>query len=273
MARGGRAYLLDNGWLVERSGSRTHRIVPAADVPPTLGGIARHNVANALAAAGGARALGFTIDQVAAGLRDFRNSAELMPGRLNLYRLGNRLVIVDYAHNVAGLEVVLDTAEALVGRRGKRRASLSVIVGTAGDRPDDYLQTLGYTAGSRADEVAIKESLPYLRGRSRASVIGELRKGLRRGGVASSAVPVYDDELEAIKGELTAPGRLAGTIDDTPRVVILLAHRLREEIGEFLAGQGARSIEDAAGLADVIRLGAKESPMGDEHRRRHAVRA
>ena len=93
----------------------------AADVPATLGGLARHNIANALAAAGGARALGFSREQVAAGLRDLRNSPDLLPGRLNLYRIGNRLVIVDYAHNVAGLDVLLDTVEALIGRRGNRR--------------------------------------------------------------------------------------------------------------------------------------------------------
>ena len=91
-----------------------------------MGGLARHNMANALAAAAGARALGFSRAQVAAGLRDFRISPELMPGRLNFYRRGNRLVVIDYAHNVAGLGVLLDTVEALIGRRGRRRATLSV---------------------------------------------------------------------------------------------------------------------------------------------------
>ena len=142
LARGGRAYVLDDGWLVEREGEQSRRIVRADGVPSTIAGLARHNIANALAAAGGARALGFSIAQVAAGLRDFRNTPDLLPGRLNLWRLGNRLVIVDYAHNVAGLDVLLDTAEALVGRRGRRRATLSVIIGSAGDRPDDYIRAL-----------------------------------------------------------------------------------------------------------------------------------
>ena len=102
VATGSRAYLLEDEWLVERSGSRGRKILRADEIPATLGGIARHNIANALAAAGGARALGFTIDEVAAGLREVRSSSELLPGRLNVYRLGNRLIIVDYAHNVAG---------------------------------------------------------------------------------------------------------------------------------------------------------------------------
>ena len=48
-------------------------------MPVALGGLARHNLANALAAAGGARALGMSIAQVADGLRDFRPSAEHSP--------------------------------------------------------------------------------------------------------------------------------------------------------------------------------------------------
>ena len=75
-----RAYgLLGAGSLVEWDGESEHEIVEAADVPVALGGLARHNLANALAAAGGARALGMSIAQVADGLRDFRPSAELRP--------------------------------------------------------------------------------------------------------------------------------------------------------------------------------------------------
>jgi cyanophycin synthetase len=248
LAAGRRAYVFDDGWLAECNGRRTTRIVAVAEVRATLGGLARYVVANALAAAGGARALGFTIDEIAAGLRDFDNSPTLMPGRLNLYAQGNRLVIVDYAHNVAGLEVLIDTAEALIGRRGHRRATLSVAIGSAGDRPDDYIRGIGRIAGSRADEVAIKEGLPYLRGRSRASVIGELREGLHQAGASATAVPIYEDELDAIRGELTTPGRLAARDDDTPRVLFVMTHRLRGEIAEFLAGAGFVSITDPADL-------------------------
>jgi cyanophycin synthetase len=254
LARGGRAFVLeDDGWLVEREGAKARRIMPAAEIPATVGGMARHNVANALAAAGGARALGFSIATVRAGLSDVRNSANLLPGRLNLYRLGNRVVIVDYAHNVAGLEVLLDTCEALIGKRGKRRATLTVIFGSAGDRPDDYLRELAATAGSRADQVALKEMIPYLRGRTREGVLGELRTGLRSAGVDVSKVPVYTDEIDAIRGELTDPTRFAGD-DSQPRLLLALSHRLRDEINALLLGLGAVPVEDAAHVAELRAL-------------------
>jgi cyanophycin synthetase len=250
LARGGRAFVHRDGWLVELAGGRRRRILPAADIPATLSGLARHNIANALAAAAGARALGFSYAAIAAGLRDFRISAELMPGRLNLYLCANRLVVVDYAHNVAGLQVLLDTVEALIGRRGRRRATLSLVMGSAGDRPDDALRELAELAARHADEVALKEDLPFLRGRSRASVLGELRAGIRAAGVNPAGVPVYIDEATALREELTTPGRLAADESDSARVLVLMCHAHREEVAAYLAEAGFTAANEIAALAD-----------------------
>jgi cyanophycin synthetase len=251
LERGGRALLHQGGWLVEARGLRSRRnILAVDDVPATLGGLARHNVANALAAAAGALALGFSREQVAAGLRDFRISAEQMPGRLNLYRRGNRLVVVDYAHNVAGLEVLLDTIERLIGPRGRRSATLSLIMGSAGDRPDDALRALATLAAQHADEIAIKEDLPFLRGRSRESVIGELREGLRAGGMNPAKAPIYDEEASALIGELTTHGRLAADDSGAQRVLLEMVHAHREEVAGYLAGAGFKPANEIADLAD-----------------------
>jgi cyanophycin synthetase len=251
LAREGRAFVHDAGWVVEIAGARRRQIVQTSEIPATLGGLARHNVANALAAAAGARALGFSHAEVAAGLRDFRISPELMPGRLNFYRRRNRLVVIDYAHNVAGLTVLLDTVEALIGRRRRRRATLSLIVGSAGDRPDDALRELAELAARRADELAIKEDLPFLRGRSRESVIGELRAGFRAGGANPRKVPVYIDEATALRGELETAGRLGADDSGAARVVVLMCHAHRDEVAEYLAAQGFAAANDLTGLADL----------------------
>jgi cyanophycin synthetase len=157
---------------------------------------------------------------------------------LNIYIKGNRLIIVDYAHNEAGVSALLDTAEGLLGPRGKRRGTISVIVGSAGDRPDDAIRAVGRVAAARADEVAIKEDLPYLRGRTRESAIGELREGIRAGGMNPHTVPVYELELDGLVGELTTPGRLAATEDGTPRVALLMCHAERVEVANWLLSQG-----------------------------------
>jgi len=93
LERGGTAFVVENGMIVERAGDRRTEIVALNDVPATVLGAARHNVSNALAATAGARALGIAPRQIAAGLRDFLNTAELMPGRMNLYVRGDELAI------------------------------------------------------------------------------------------------------------------------------------------------------------------------------------
>ncbi len=220
--------VLEDDRLVELDGREAPReIASVADVPAAIMGLARHNVANALAAAGAARALGASIEQVSAGLRSFEPSAEQTPGRLNFYRVGSRVVIVDFAHNEAGVEALMDVAEGLTGPRDARAGSafISLIVGAAGDRPDDSLREIGRIAADRADEVAIKESIRYLRGRSRGSLIGELREGMRAAGANPGGVPVYADEVSAIRAELSDPGRRAG--HDRPGVLIIMCHEDR----------------------------------------------
>jgi cyanophycin synthetase len=240
VADGGTAFVVEEGTIVQLSGKRRTAIVALEDVPATLLGAARHNVSNALAATAGARALGIAPADIAAGLRDFLNTAELMPGRMNLYVRGDELVMIDYAHNDAGLAALLDTAEALLGRKGRRRASVTVVIGTAGDRPDDSLRAIGRLAAEHGDRVAIKESLTFLRGRTRAGVIGELVAGVREARRAPSDVPVYIDELAALKAQLDGNAASAAT----PHVVVEMCHEQRPEVRDYLLATGFDEVTD-----------------------------
>jgi cyanophycin synthetase len=245
VARGGRGYVIRERRIVELEGTDVREIVPLGHVPLTLAGLARHNVANALAAAAAARALGATIDEVADGLRDFRPSADVSPGRLNVFRRNGRVVIVDFAHNEAGLAAVLDVAEGIAAGGSGRAAPVTVIVGTAGDRPDDTLRGLGRIAGRRAQRVVIKETQAYLRGRTRESVVGEIRAGIASasGPAIANAVPVYPSEPAALRAELGRPDEApAGNGARVNRVIVLLCHESREEVFATLAELGARPV-------------------------------
>ncbi|OGO55425.1 MAG: hypothetical protein A2V85_16225 [Chloroflexi bacterium RBG_16_72_14] len=247
---GGRAYGLRGGVLVEWEGGVPADIVAVTDLPVALGGLARHNVANALAAAAGARAMGATLAQVADGLRDFRPSADLSPGRMNLFRVGDRVVIVDFAHNEAGTEAILEVAagvaraaEAVLGAGVPARDPVTAIIGTAGDRPDDTLLGIGRIAAERADRVAIKETPAYLRGRDRDGLVALLRDGIRAGGGDPGEVPVYEGEERALEAELAA--------SDGPGVVVLFCHAERDAVFALLARMGARPVDVSAGLAGI----------------------
>jgi len=250
---GGRSHILRDGRLVESDGDDERGIIDVTDLPVALGGLARHNVANALAAAGGARAMGATLEEVAGGLRDFRPSADLSPGRMNLFRLGRRTIIVDFAHNEAGTEAILDVAEALAGgatggavrgAAGRGAAPITAIIGTAGDRPDDTLRGIGRIAAERADRIAIKETLSYLRGRERAAVVGILRDGAADGGKDPAAIPVYQTEPDALEAELVGRGAAAAGDEgpDPRRVVVLFCHEARDEVFALLERLGAQPV-------------------------------
>lgn len=249
---GGRAYVLRAGRLLEVEGSEEREILEVADLPVALGGLARYNIANALAAAGGARAVGASVEQVADGLRDFRPSAELSPGRLNLFRLGRRVVIVDFAHNEAGTEAILEVAAGIAGGMAGPPAPVTAIIGTAGDRPDDTLRGIGRIAARLAQRVAIKETPTYLRGRDRTNVVDTLVAGVAEGGLDPSAVPVYEGEERALEAELTGVGAAAGEgRPDAPRVVVLFCHAEREAVFALLARLGARRVDAVAGLDEL----------------------
>jgi cyanophycin synthetase len=241
----GRAYALRDGWLAELEGDETRQIVEVGRVPIAIGGLARHNVANALAALAAARGLGATIEEVRDGLVDFRPTTDRSPGRLNLYRLGARIVIVDFAHNEAGVAAILDVAEGIAGGAAGRAAPITAIIGTAGDRPDDTLRGIARIAAERTQRVAIKETQKYLRGRSRESIVGELMAGVRAAGVPTADVPVYESETAALRAELAdATGK--------PRIIVLLCHEERDEVFALLATLGAKPIDVATELTSLV---------------------
>jgi cyanophycin synthetase len=245
VAAGALGYATEDGWLVEMDGEALRRVVEIGRVPVTIGGLARHNVANVMAAAAAARGLGASIEQVADGLVDFRPTSDRSPGRLNLFRLGQRIVIVDFAHNEAGVSAVLDVAEGVAGGAAGRAAPVTAIVGTAGDRPDDTLRGIARIAATRAQRVAIKETQKYLRGRSRESIVGELLAGVRAAGRATADVPVYESETSALRAELAdGPNR--------PRVIVLLCHQERDEVFALLESLGARPIDVATELTSLV---------------------
>ena len=140
--RGGRAYLVRDGLASSRRTGRPRPpIVEVARVPITIGGLARHNVANALAAAGGARGLGATIEPGPRRAdRTSRRAPSARPAASTCSASGRRSVIVDFAHNEAGIGAVLDVAQGIAGGAAGRAAPITAIIGTAGDRPDDTLR-------------------------------------------------------------------------------------------------------------------------------------
>ena len=91
-------------------GSSFTLVTPQGDADITLALPGRHNVSNALAAAGLALSVGASLQQVAEGL----NAARPVAGRLITHRLGNGAVLIDdsYNANPGSLAAAIDTLAA-----------------------------------------------------------------------------------------------------------------------------------------------------------------
>jgi cyanophycin synthetase len=240
LADGGRAIVPLDGSVTVLEGSSARSLVPLIDVPITIAGVSSVYVQNALAAAAAALAAGLPERAVVKGLRTFVLDAERNPGRANLFRLNGRVVVVDYAHNEAGMNGLTELG------RGLCRAGSEVWIafGTAGDRTDHILHNFAVAAARGADHVAIAEQVRYLRGRDRDQLIARLRAGAHDGG--ASEVPVYPDELHALSAMLEAsrPGD----------VLAVTALAQRSEVFALLQERGAERMTPAKVRALVRRV-------------------
>jgi len=191
--------------------------------------------------------MGVSLEALRRGMRSFVPTTDASRGRLNVFRDASRIVIVDFAHNEAGVAVLFDVAESMArAAGGTARAAITAIVGLAGDRPDDTLRGVGRIVAGRVDRIVLKEMLHYLRGRTRESVIGEISAGAKEGGWKGE-LPLYGSEVEAMAGELDRTSDAPGV-----EVIVLLCHEQREEIFELLAERRLRPVDAPAELARLV---------------------
>jgi cyanophycin synthetase len=225
LSNGGRATTIIDGWITVLDGNRTDPLVEVVDVPMTLSGLSRFNVENALAAASAALAAGIHRKHVIEGLRSFLPDAEHNPGRMNFFTLGEVSVVMDLAHNEAGLEAMIEIMRGV--RAPGRRLLLGL--GAVGDRQDDLLEMLGEIAARDADVVIIGHKENYLRGRTVEELESLLRAGAERVGMTD--IDSYPTELESLQALVKAaePGDVVG----------LMCHAERQQVYDWLAAQGA----------------------------------
>ena len=227
---GGRATTVIDGWItVLAPGADPDPLVELVDVPMTLAGLSRFNIENALAAASAALAIGLARDAVVAGLTSFLPDAEHNPGRMNFFSLpagdGQSVsVVMDLAHNEAGLEALLEIMSG-VRRPGAR---LLLGLGAVGDRTDELIDALGEIGAKGSDVVAIGHKEWYLRGRTMDEIDALLRAGAARVGVTD--IDTYTTEVACLAAlvERAEPGDVVG----------LMCHAERQEAYDWIAAHG-----------------------------------
>jgi cyanophycin synthetase len=224
---GGRAItVLDGDITVLDPGADPDPLVPVVDVPMTLAGLSHFNVENALAAVGAGLAVGLPRAAVVEGLRSFRPGPADNPGRMNVYELRGVTIVVDLAHNEAGVEALLEVLSGLrpIG------ATVRLALGGVGDRTDEVLRGIGELGARGADRVVVAHKEHYLRGRTTDEMETLMREGAAAVGVTD--VPAYPTELAALEAlvEESSAGDVVG----------IMCHAERAALDEWLVLRGAR---------------------------------
>lgn len=209
---GGAICTLDKGRIVLRKAGKLLPVLPLAQVPICFDGAARHNVMNALGVTALADALGLELGHIRAGLKAMQSADN--PGRANLYACNGVRVLLDFAHNPAGLEALVELAGELPARRRL------LVIGQAGDRSDADIRGLARAAGGlRFQRVLIKRLDDYSRGRAPGEVAGMLREDFLAQGYKDRQLGEHIKEMDALRAAI----RWARSGD----LIVFLAHEDR----------------------------------------------
>lgn len=170
--RGGISAIYENGYITLCRGEWKMRIIKAVNVPLTFGGKATFMIQNVLPAVITAYLKGFTLEDMRAALETFIPSASQTPGRLNLFKFKNFQILVDYAHNPAGMRALKQFVDNL-------NASVKVgIIAGIGDRRVEDNNEMGGIAAEMFDEVIIRQD-KRLRGKTEEELIKMLNDGIK----------------------------------------------------------------------------------------------
>jgi cyanophycin synthetase len=225
-------------------------------------------VQNAMAAAAAAHAAGAHLHDIRQGLRSFTTSIYQAPGRLNVFELDGVKVILDYAHNPAGLETLGDFVDRLASdgaireRPGEAARAANLVVGviaTAGDRRDEDMRELGRVAARHFDDIIVREDRNP-RGREPGETASLVAAGAREAidqGARAGTVEIVLDEMDASRKALNRarPGDVVVLcVDYATEVYKELETRRGSATPAALRPSERGLIEAVGGDADVIDL-------------------
>jgi len=224
LSRNGIGARIEKDTFVIRRGRLRIPIAPVRDVPLMMGGAARFQRENILAAIATAYVQGMRYDDIRAGLLSFFPSPSLTPGRLNLMRFGNGRVLVDYAHNAAAIAGLM---EFLQGLDANRRIG---ILTAPGDRRDEDLRAVGRLSAS-LDHVIVRED-KYRRGREAGDTARLIVEGLHDAGMPDERIEIVYDEAESLR-------RALGMMGENDLVFVLADNvpAVLDQVRELSSGQ------------------------------------
>lgn len=168
------------------------------EIPVTVHGLATYNYENVLHAVALSHSLGVLPKHIIKGLAKFGGDDKSNFGRWNYYHSTKHgHLVVDIAHNPAGLESVLTLADGfrkLKGLKGK----LGLMYGNTADRRETMTEIADIIIRHNVDYVIIKEFQQSLRGSELGEMPEAFKKVLLEKGYPAKKIKVIPNEVEAV---------------------------------------------------------------------------
>jgi len=190
-ARSGGLYALyENGYITICKGEWKMRVTKAVNVPLTFDGRAAFMIQNVLPAVLAGYVRGFSIEDIKVAIESFIPSPSQTPGRLNLFNFKEFQIMLDYAHNAAGLRALQKLVEKMDGS-----PKVGIIAGI-GDRREEDNNEIGKVAAEMFDEIIIRQD-KHLRGKTADELIEMISAGIKSVD-PKKKVTIIPSEKEAI---------------------------------------------------------------------------
>ena len=164
--------IYENGFITICRGEWKMRLMIAENIPLTYGGKAKFMIKNVLGATLAAHVQGISNEDIKAALETFIPSSTQTPGRLNLFKFNDFNILLDYAHNPAGMLALKDFVDQL-----DATVKVGIIAGI-GDRRLEDNNEMGSIAAEMFDEIIIRQD-KRLRGKTEEEIIKMLDDGIK----------------------------------------------------------------------------------------------
>ncbi|MBS1796218.1 MAG: cyanophycin synthetase [Acidobacteria bacterium] len=222
--RGRISCVYENGYITILKGKWKVRIEKAVNIPLTYGGRAEFMIQNVLAATLGCFVHGVSLEDIRVGLTTFNAGTAQTPGRLNFIEIGDTTVLMDYAHNPAGITGLTKFIKKLPNKYR------TVVINGTGDRRDEDIRELARIAAETFDRIVLRRG-NYLRGRSEEEMTQLLQEGIAQS-EHKPQVRIIPDSREAIRHAIkhARKGELVVTLADLVPKDISYVLEYRDEV-------------------------------------------
>ncbi|MBT8195856.1 MAG: DUF3627 domain-containing protein, partial [Bacteroidia bacterium] len=166
---------------------------------------------------------GFTLEDMKTSLETFIPSASQTPGRLNMFHFKEFDILLDYAHNPAGMRALQQFTNNLEATK-----KVGIIAGIGDRRTEDNNQ-IGAIAAEMFDEIIIRAD-KHLRGKTEEELIAMVEEGIKMTD-PNKKITVIPSEEKAIKHAVKTAekGSIIILCSDVVPEALDLVKKLKEE--------------------------------------------